>query len=124
MAKWVRYCQTRVSAQLDSPGNESPGEISSSGSGDPGLLLLDERDTVAVATRDLVAGEVVKLRRQSIEVRDPIPFGHKVALERMPSGTTVTKYGEVIGITTADIDRGEHAHVHNVVSARLPGPGS
>lgn len=90
----------------------------------PGLLLLDGRDTVAVALRDLAAGEVVTVGSHIVEVRDPIPFGHKVALARMPRGGAVTKYGEVIGVATADIDGGAHVHVHNVVSARLPGPGS
>jgi len=33
----------------------------------------------------------------------------------------VYKYGEVIGIAIRAIPVGAHVHVHNVLSARLPG---
>lgn len=91
---------------------------------DAALLVLDERDSVAVATRDLVAGEVVAARGTSVRILEAIPFGHKVALTDIPRGTAVKKYGEIIGTATANIERGAHVHVHNVVSARLPGPGT
>jgi altronate dehydratase len=119
MAKRLPYCQTRVSArrQLQNTGRDGAAA-------DAGVLVLDERDTVAVATRGLLAGEMLEVGGTSVEVREAIPFGHKVALTDMPRGAPVTKYGEMIGIATADIERGAHVHVHNVVSARLPGPGS
>jgi altronate dehydratase small subunit len=110
-----------LNAQHDSSG---VGTRRSGSTAETSLLLLDGRDTVAVAMRDLAAGEVVTVGGYTLEVRDPIPVGHKIALTRMPRGAPVTKYGEVIGVATADIDRGAHVHVHNVVSARLPGPGS
>jgi hypothetical protein len=37
------------------------------------------------------------------------------------AGDSVVKYGEVIGRATSAIAAGRHVHVHNVVSARLPG---
>ena len=88
-----------------------------------GVLLLDARDSVAVATRDLAAGETVAVGGERLEVRDPIPFGHKLAVVALERGALVRKYGEVIGVTTEDVERGAHVHVHNLVSARLPGPG-
>jgi altronate dehydratase small subunit len=36
----------------------------------------------------------------------------------MPPGVEVIKYGKVIGETTAEIQTGEHVHVHNVDSKR------
>jgi altronate dehydratase len=45
-------------------------------------------------------------------------MGHKFALRPIASGENVIKYGEPIGETTAAIARGEHVHVHNVVSHR------
>jgi altronate dehydratase len=126
MRKGVSH-DRKVGEILSNALNAQPdsSRVGRSGStADPSLLLLDGRDTVAVATRDLAPGEVVTVEGHTLEVRDPIPFGHKVALARMPRGAQVTKYGEVIGVATADIDRGAHVHVHNLVSARLPGPGS
>ena len=46
--------------------------------------------------------------------RPGIPFGHKVALRAIAKGEPVIKYGVVIGIAQADIDAGEHVHVHNL----------
>lgn len=86
-------------------------------------LVMDNRDTVAVAIRDLAAGETVAVTlpdgtRQSVTLADPIPFGHKFALVPMATGAQVMKYGEHIARTTADIAVGQHVHVHNATSQR------
>ena len=47
-----------------------------------------------------------------------IPFGHKIAVAAMAAGAPVIKYGEVIGVATAEIRPGQHVHVHNVRSDR------
>jgi hypothetical protein len=84
-------------------------------------LVLNAADNVAVAVAELAPGEMVEAGGVAVEVADPIPSGHKVALRPIDSGGEVLKYGEVIGIATAAIGLGAHVHVHNVVSARLPG---
>lgn len=85
-------------------------------------LLLDATDNVAVALADLAAGDRVVVRTatgpREIVVRDPIPFGHKLAMVDLPAGTDVRKYGEVIGRATAAIPTGAHVHVQNVRSLR------
>jgi altronate hydrolase len=88
----------------------------------PRALLLDAADNVAVAVRPLAAGETVELDGATVELREPIRFGHKFALRPLGRGERVLKYHETIGIAAADIAPGEHVHVHNVASARLPGP--
>ena len=88
-----------------------------------GLLVLDERDDVAIATRDLAAGERFSYGGREIEMGEPVSFGHKVALGPIARGSIVRKYGEVIGTATAAIAAGGHVHVHNLTSARLPGSG-
>jgi hypothetical protein len=45
-------------------------------------------------------------------------MGHKFALRGIDQGADVIKYGEPIGRTTAPVAKGEHVHVHNVVSHR------
>ena len=81
-------------------------------------LVLDPRDNVAVALRQLDPGDVVE---DGVVAAASIPTEHKVARAPIAAGDAVVKYGEVIGVATAAIATGEHVHVHNVVSARLPG---
>jgi hypothetical protein len=85
-------------------------------------LVLDPADNVAVALRDLPAGRTVAVAGRVLALRDPIPFGHKLALEPITPGSAIRKYAEVIGVAREEITLGAHVHVHNVVSARLPGP--
>ena len=53
------------------------------------------------------------LTQEGLRVSRGVPFGHKVARRRITRGEAVIKYGVVIGVATADIDSGEHVHVHN-----------
>lgn len=85
------------------------------------LLILDPRDNVAIATQDLRSGQTALLDDREIAVLDDVPRGHKVALTALPIGADVLRYGEVIGATTAVITVGEHVHVHNLISKRIPG---
>ncbi len=89
----------------------------------PRALVLDAADNVAVAVVALDGGERLELGEHVVTTTEPIRFGHKLALTAIPAGTAVLKYHEVIGRASGDIAPGEHVHVHNVVSARLPGPG-
>jgi altronate dehydratase len=85
-------------------------------------LAIHTDDDVAVALRDLAAGESVRVRQAnsvvSVCVLDAIPMGHKMALRAIASGAPVRKYGQPIGTATADIAAGAHVHVHNVASRR------
>lgn len=85
------------------------------------LVLLDPRDNVATAADDLHIGATAAAGDITVVVRDAIPRGHKVALKPIPMGTNVIRYGEIIGSATADVVTGEHVHVHNLISNRLPG---
>jgi altronate dehydratase len=87
----------------------------------PRVLLLNPRDNVAVAIRALRAGDSVELDGLEVDIAEDIPFGHKLAMAEIGAGDSVVKYGEVIGRATSAIAAGRHVHVHNVVSARLPG---
>ena len=85
-------------------------------------LAIHPDDDVAVALRDLAAGETVAVRLGarvvSAVVCDAIPMGHKIALRAIPSGAPIRKYGQPIGTATSDIAPGAHVHVHNVASRR------
>jgi altronate dehydratase small subunit len=83
-------------------------------------ILINQKDTVATALEPLAVGEEVIVevddRRETVEIRAIIPQGHKFSLVNMKKGEKVIKYGESIGVSSADITRGEHVHIHNVVS--------
>jgi altronate dehydratase small subunit len=85
-------------------------------------ILINEKDNVAVALRDIQPGEVIGFalgsHNREIIVQDFIPFGHKFAVRDLKKGEDVLKYGEIIGRTTRTIPAGRHAHTQNVESLR------
>ncbi len=82
------------------------------------LIKIHCTDNVAVATRDLQAGE--SFPELGISLTTDIPRGHKVALVDLPEDSNIVKYGFVIGGTTAAVAAGEHVHSHNL-KTRLSG---
>ena len=85
-------------------------------------LTLNEEDNVATAITPLEPGEGVAVpvgkERIEVKIRDPIPFGHKFAINDILDGGLVVKYGHDIGVATSEIGTGEHVHVHNVKTLR------
>jgi altronate dehydratase small subunit len=83
-------------------------------------IVIHEKDNVATALKPLSTGTKVSLevrgRAEKIKLLSDIPMGHKFALRDIEETDVVIKYGEVIGQSTAKIMRGEHVHVHNMVS--------
>jgi altronate hydrolase len=77
------------------------------------LHIVEASDDVAVALRDLEAGEVL----DGLTVRAPIARGHKLALHAIARGAQVHKYGWPIGLAKADIAAGDHVHTHNLGTA-------
>ena len=71
-------------------------------------------DVVGVAVTDIEPGPDVPGKIQTsgdvatLEVRDRVPLGHKVALRDLEAGERVIKYGVPIGVATRDIRAGEH----------------
>jgi altronate hydrolase len=87
----------------------------------PSAIVLDPADNVAVALRALAEGEEIVVEDAPLRATAPIPTGHKLARRGIDEGDAVLKYNETIGIASAPIAVGEHVHVQNVRSARLPG---
>jgi altronate dehydratase small subunit len=85
-------------------------------------IVINDEDNVATALAPMKAGATVPLqiqgRAEKVTLLSEIPLGHKFALRDLEAGADVVKYGEPIGRATARISRGEHVHVHNVVSHR------
>ncbi|GAC1615355.1 MAG: UxaA family hydrolase [Candidatus Dormibacteraceae bacterium] len=91
--------------------------------GAPDFLVHRKDDHVAVAVQDVAAGSrrAVYLdsdSEASVDVLEPVPLGHKVALVNLAAEAEVIEYGAVIGRTRAAIGKGQMVHVHNLRSAR------
>ncbi len=85
-------------------------------------IAIDPADGVAVALRDLSAGEKVIVRIDgkvdAVTAREAVALGHKIALRAHAAGEPVMKYGARIAIATQAFAAGDHVHVHNIKSAR------
>ncbi|MHB1654274.1 MAG: UxaA family hydrolase [Desulfitobacteriaceae bacterium] len=85
-------------------------------------VMMSVKDNVATALEEIPASANVEVKKGesglSITVKERIPFGHKFALEFIPLGVNIIKYGQVIGAATQDIEQGSHVHAHNVESLR------
>ena len=93
----------------------------------PDLLVLDVADNVGTALRDLERGSVARVSGANgdlgtLQLVAPILLGHKAALVAISEGAMVIKHGHPIGRATANIDPGDHVHVHNVVSLSVDDP--
>lgn len=82
-------------------------------------ILLNAADNIAVARVLLPSEGRIEVKGRTIEVLDQIPAGHKVAIEDIPQGNPIFRYGEVIGFARSPIRTGSHVHEHNVVYREL-----
>jgi altronate hydrolase len=80
----------------------------------PRAVVLRSTDTVAVAARPIPRGFMLQLGGRTLEVREPIGLGHKVALADIAAGEPVSKYGQIIGFASTAIRTGSLVHVHNL----------
>jgi len=89
------------------------------------FVLHDAKDTVAVvvvegvtAGTEMTGWIMDEDRMITVQAKQDIPIGHKVALSDMAVGDTVMKYGIDMGKVVAPISVGQHAHVHNIKTKR------
>ncbi len=89
------------------------------------FIVHDENDSVGVVTveglkaNNTVTGWVMDQDKLiDIKINQDIPIGHKLAIKKLNKDDTVIKYGVDIGRTVANIEVGDHLHVHNVKTKR------
>jgi len=83
------------------------------------VLILDERDNIAVCLVDMTQGETIEQDELQITTLNTIPRGHKIATRPIAKGEGIIKYGERMGHAIEPIAIGEHVHVHNILGDRL-----
>lgn len=83
-------------------------------------LLMDDRDNVVTCVTEVNAGENVVYQKGAeyltLKAEENIPYCHKIALEDLPEGADVLKYGELIGRTSAAIRKGHWVSDKNIYS--------
>jgi len=91
----------------------------------PHLLVHDHEDSVGVvviegltANTDMLVCVTHDNSTFRLTSGEDAPIGHKIALKDMNKGDTVFKYGEDIGIITADVKKGNHLHIQNCKTKR------
>ncbi len=90
-------------------------------------MRINPDDNTATALNDIDAGENISLVSKSgpvgeMTTKQAAPFGHKLAVVDIKKGDKILKYGEVIGLATQQISKGDYVHTHNVESALVPPP--
>lgn len=75
-------------------------------------------DNVVTCCVPISAGQPVDVDGVSVTAVQDIPIYHKMAIGAIARGETVYKYGQPIGVASADILPGQHVHVQNLESDR------
>ena len=85
-------------------------------------IVMKPADNVCTVLENVEPGAQVDVdaggEKVAVRVAERIPFGHKFAIRNIQRDEPILKYGEVIGVATREIRRGEHVHVHNLDSRR------
>lgn len=88
-------------------------------------LIMHPKDNVATSLEEIQPGDPVRISPggevRTLTAVEAIPFGFKIALEEIPQGAIILKYGETIGKASRPIVRGALVHVHNLEGTRARG---
>ncbi len=79
-------------------------------------VLIDGKDSVLTVLEPVAVGEVASAGEEQVLAVEPIPQYHKIARQRIVCGQQIYKYGQPMGVATADIEAGQWVHTHNVDS--------
>ncbi len=81
-------------------------------------FIINPKDDVVTVTEPIPKGAAITYLKDDAECTvialDDIPKYHKAAIRNVMDGAYVIKYGEVIGVATADIKAGNHVHTQNL----------
>ena len=84
------------------------------------FIIMNSEDNCATSLAEIPKNDEVELKTGNvIKINQIIPFGHKFALRKIMKGEIVRKYGEIIGLSTENIESGDWVHTHNIKSYYL-----
>ena len=68
------------------------------------VIMMHAKDNIAIVMApSLAVGSEFTVGGKMVCAKDELPFAHKVAIKAIPKGGQIVKYGEPVGIATADI---------------------
>src|SRR5688572_17851412 len=73
-------------------------------------VFLHPDDNIAVASRNLAAGETLDIAGATVRLDQRVPLGHKFAVRPIGKGEYVRKYGQIIGQATENVAPGQWVH--------------
>jgi len=89
------------------------------------VIRMHAGDNVATSVEEIQPGDSVQIsggaETRILTATEAIPFGFKIALEEIPEGSLIVKYGETIGKAGRLITKGALVHVHNLEGTRARG---
>ena len=80
------------------------------------FILLHPDDNVLVCGAHALTGNSVTIDSTTVQLKQDIDVGHKIARCDLVPGDKVVKYGAPIGSMTVATPRGGHIHMHNMQS--------
>ena len=80
------------------------------------FIVMNPDDNCATALEDVSKDSQIQILDIPITINNNITLGHKIALVDIKKGDLVKKYGQVIGIATENISKGDWIHTHNLTS--------
>ena len=80
-------------------------------------IKIHEKDNVAIAIRDLPKGTEIM---DGVVTAEEIPQAHKIALQDIPEGGEVVRYGVVLGTMKYDMPKGGWINETNLMMAPAP----
>ena len=82
-------------------------------------IIIDSKDNCGTALDNISQDAKLDLINKTIKINNFIPLGHKFAITDIKKDSYIIKYGEVIGVSTEDISKGDWIHTHNIRSSYL-----
>nr|MCU0978212.1 altronate dehydratase family protein [Pirellulaceae bacterium] len=83
------------------------------------VVHLHRDDNICLAARPLDGGARIIAGDRAVTLSGPVKLGHKIAVQRIPQGARVVKYGQAIGVTTENVEPGDWVHSHNLSNGDL-----
>ncbi len=84
------------------------------------FLVIDPKDNVLVALRNIPKGSTIKINGSAIELTEDIPSKHKMFMCDLNTGDEIYMYGLLVGKATQDVKQGSLMTTSNVKHAAVP----
>ncbi len=80
-------------------------------------VQLNAADNVVTAIAPIAPGNAIEAGGSELaRAVEAIPIYHKASIADISKGAPIRKYGQTIGVASADIPAGSHVHTQNLVS--------